>query len=226
MADSAAGPFTFVGTTEPSAASMQHNGGKGDYALFVDSDNTGYIILTHGIDGPGHRDMYIFRLAPDFLSIESSSSVGPLPGPHLVEAPAFFRRGGTYYALLGGCTCMGLYGGGVAVLTAPHPLGPWSNVTSTLDPGCPMTEQTTCFQMGPGQICNPVTQAQQNYVISVPLSNGSTAYVWTGDKWQQSPDLKFDEQPQTWLPLHFDAAGNIMQLKYVDRFELDIASSN
>ena len=76
---------------------------------------------------------------------------------------------------------------------------------------------------GPGAVCNPVTQAQQNYVITVPLSNGSTAYLWTGDKWQQSPDLKFDEQPQTWLPLSFDEEGNILPFKYVDRFELDIA---
>ena len=100
-------------------------------------DGTGYILFTHGIDGPGHRDMYIFKLSPDFLSIDSDAHVGPLPGPHLVEAPAMFRRGDIYYALLGGCTCMGLYGGGVAVLTAKHPLGPWTNVTSTLDPGCP-----------------------------------------------------------------------------------------
>ena len=35
--------------------------------------------------------------------------------------------------------------------------------------------------MGPGAVCNPVTQAQQNYVITVPLTNGSTAYIWTGD---------------------------------------------
>ena len=94
-----------------------------------------------------------------------------------------FQREGTYYALLGGCTCMGLYGGGVAMLTAKHPLGPWTNVTSVLDPGCPMQKQTTCFEMGPGQVCNPVTQAQQNYVIEVPLANGSTAFIWTGDKW-------------------------------------------
>ena len=134
-----------------------------------------------------------------------------------------FRRGNTYYALLGGCTCMGLYGAGVAVLTAQHPLGPWTNLTSTLDPGCPMEKQSTCFQMGPGQVCNPVTQAQQNFVIAVPLANGSTAYIWTGDKWQQSPNNKFDEQPQTWLPLSFDGAGNIMPLRSVDRFELDIA---
>ena len=107
VADSAAGPYTFVGTTEPTAASMQHTGGIGDYALFVDTDGTGYIVLTHLVDGAGPRDMYIFKLSPDFLSIESSSSVGPLPGPNLVEAPAMFRRGDTYYALLGGCTCMG-----------------------------------------------------------------------------------------------------------------------
>eukprot|EP00729_Bicosta_minor_P000698 gene698-28900_t len=170
------GPFTFVGTTEPTAASMQHTGGIGDYALFVDTDN----------DGAG------------------TSSVGPLPGPHLVEAPAMFQREGTYYALLGGCTCMGLYGGGVAMLTAKHPLGPWTNVTSVLDPGCPMQKQTTCFEMGPGQVCNPVTQAQQNYVIEVPLANGSTAFIWTGDKC-------------------FDADGNILPLEMVDRFELDVA---
>jgi hypothetical protein len=219
---SAAGPFTFVGTAEPTAASMQHAGGIGDYALFVDTDGQGYIILTHGIDGPGHRDMYIFKLTPDFLSFDSSSSV-KLPGPHLVEAPVFFRRGKLYYALLGGCTCMGLYGGGVAVLRAPHPLGPWSNVTSALDPGCPMEKQKSCFEMGPGQVCNPVTQAQQNYVIEVPLVNGSTAYVWTGDRWQQSPNKKYDEQPQTWLPLSFDDDGNIRPLLMVDRFELDVA---
>jgi hypothetical protein len=56
--------------------------------------------------------VYVFRLTPDFLKFESATSVGPLPGPNLVESPAFFKRGETYYALLGGCSCMGLYGGG------------------------------------------------------------------------------------------------------------------
>eukprot|EP00039_Didymoeca_costata_P021218 m.343814 g.343814 ORF g.343814 m.343814 type:complete len:382 (-) comp23381_c0_seq1:31-1176(-) len=217
------GPFKFVGMTQPNASSLPpKNGFIGDFALFADSDGTGYIILTHGIAGAGHRDMFIFRLSADFYSIESSSGVGPLPGQHLVEAPSFFRRGDTYYALLGGCTCMGLYGGGVGVLTAKHPLGPWTNVTGSLDPGCDMWKQTTCFEVGPGQVCNPVTQAQQNYVMQVPLANGSTAYIWTGDKWQQSPNGKFDEQPQTWLPLEFDG-DTILPLKYVDSFTLDVA---
>ena len=29
-------------------------------------------------------------------------------------------------------------------------------------------------------------QAQQNYVITVPLSNGSTAYIWTASKYVAS----------------------------------------
>ena len=118
---------------------------------------------------------------------------------------------------------MGLYGGGVAVLTAKHPLGPWSSATSALDPGCPMEKQPTCFQMGPGQVCNPITQAQQNYVVEVPLVNGTSQFVWTGDRWQQAPNGKFDEQPQTWLPLSFDEDGNLLPLKWVDSFELDVA---
>ena len=118
------------------------------------------------------RRRYIFPLTADYLGFDDSNGVGPLPGQHLVEAPALFKRQHTYYALLGGCTCMGLYGGGVNVLMASHPLGPWRNVSATIDPGCPMWKQSTCFEMGPGAVCNPVTQAQQNYVITVPLASG------------------------------------------------------
>lgn len=85
-----------------------------------------------------------------------------------------------------------------------------------------MWKQHTCFEMGPGAVCNPVTQAQQNYVITVPLANGSSAYIWTGDKWQQSPNGMYDEQPQTWLPLEFDG-DTLLPLKYVDTFTLDVA---
>ena len=194
---------------------------------------------------------------------------------------------------------MGLYGGGVNVLTAPHPLGPWRNVSASIDPGCPMWKQSTCFEMGPGEVCDPVTQAQQNYVITVPLASGGeweggvggvavlfgvhhwlplhvvdftsirhhhlhhhhhcltpqhhhhhhhclttitftpiiiiaspltiippppppeTAYVWTGDKWQQSPNGNYDQQPQTWLPLRFEG-DTLLPLQYVDTFTLDI----
>lgn len=218
------GPFTFQGFVQPAPSKLgpiNNRSGLGDFALFVDHDGAAYNILTHGIDGPGYRNMYVFALSDDYLSF-GKSSVGPLPGEHLVEAPAMFKRGATYYALLGGCTCMGLYGGGVNVLTAPSPLGPWVNATSTLDPGCPMFKQSTCFEMGPGAVCNPVTQAQQNYVITVPLASGGSAYVWTGDKWQQSPNGMYDQQPQTWVLLEFDG-DTLLPLQYADTFTLDIA---
>jgi hypothetical protein len=127
------GPYKFVGMTQPSASSLgpSHNGFIGDEALLVDDDGAGYIILTRGIAGAGHRDMYIFRLTPDFIQIDSTISTGPLPGPNLVEAPAIFKREEKYYALLGGCSCMGLYGGGVAALTAKHPLGPCESLPVT-----------------------------------------------------------------------------------------------
>ena len=215
--------FKFAAMVTPDTAAGQPlPQSVGDYALLVDRDGKGYILLT-AMKSVDVRNMFIIQLTPDFLSVNGSASVGPLPGPKIVEAPAFFRRGEMYHALLGGCTCMGLYGGGVAALTAKHPLGPWTNITSALDPGCPMGAQSTCFQMGPGDVCNPITQAQQNYVIEVPLANGSSQHVWTGDRWQVSPDGKFDEQPQTWLPLSFDAGGELLPMKWVDHFDLDVA---
>lgn len=223
-ATSPAGPFTFKGFVQADPSKLgpiNNRSGVGDFALFIDDDGKAYNILTHGIDGPGHRDMYIFELSGDYLTF-GNASIGPLPGEHLVEAPAFFKRGKTYYAFLGGCTCMGLYGGGVNVLTAASPLGPWTNVTATLDPGCPMFEQTSCFEMGPGAVCNPVSQAQQNFVMQVPLVSGDTAFIWTGDKWQQSPDGTFAEQPQTWIQLEFDG-DTVLPFKYVDKFSLDVA---
>lgn len=40
---------------------------------------------------------------------------------------------------------------------------------------------------------------------------------------RQSPDRDYDEQPQTWLPLHFNENGEPLQLEYLERFTLDVA---
>ena len=37
--------------------------------------------------------------------------------------------------------------------------GVGTNATANLDPGCPMQQQHSCFEVGPGHACNPVTQA-------------------------------------------------------------------
>jgi hypothetical protein len=212
------GPFTFAGMAQPASLPSA----LGDFALLADSDGTAYAVLCHLLHGAGPRDMYVLPLTADFLHFQDVPGV-LLPGPKLVEAPAFFRQGATYTVLLGGCTCMGLWGGGVAALTAPHPLGPWTATSSQLDPGCNMDRQSTCFEMGPGAVCNPVTQAQQNFVMQVPLATGGWALVWTGDRWQQAPNKMYDQQPQTWLPLMVNNdTGVPLQLQYVQQFTLDV----
>jgi hypothetical protein len=48
-------------------------------------------------------------------------------------------------------------------------------------------------------------------------------YLWTGDRWGQSPDSLKGHEPQFWAPLRFDALGRVLQMAWVDEFELDVA---
>ena len=70
-----------------------------------------------------------------------------------------------------------------------------------------------------GQRCNfygnSLTKAQQNFVIQIPQPDGSTQFVWTGDRWQSAADgikahdlqywsvLEFEEVNGTELPVQF-----------------------
>jgi hypothetical protein len=207
----------------------------------------------HGAAAPkpntkGGRTMIIFRLNDNFTGFASPvSSSGVLPGPALVEAPDLFERKGVYYAMLGGCTCFGKYGSGAAYATAKHPLGPYSydHARGQIDPGCNISAMPSCYDAGPkgpsqvshgtwpdpsGQQasgnCQPVTQAQQNYMVQYPTSKNETGYIWTGDKWQSAPDKPtalFAHDFQTWLPLEFDSSGAILPLRYVDNFTIHLA---
>ena len=49
-----------------------------------------------------------------------------------------------------------------------------------------------------------LTKAQQNFVIRIPQSDGSTQYVWTGDRWQSSADGIKAHDLQYWSVLEFD----------------------
>jgi len=67
------------------------------------------------------------------------------------------------------------------------------------------------------------TRAQQNFVITVPLANGETAFIWTGDRWQQAPDGLKGHEGQFWAPLEFDVpSGMVKPIRWVDAFTLDL----
>ena len=125
-------------------------------------------------------------------------------------------------------------GSGLFVFTAPHPLGPYTQQAGgniacapasaalwplTLLPGALPTPGQGCQYANPSY--TSVTRSQQNFIVQVPTSNG-TLYVYTGDRWQQSPDGLKGHDPQFWAPLSFDAGGNILQLQWVDNFTMSV----
>ena len=69
--------------------------------------------------------------------------------------------------------------------TAHHPLGPY----------------TRRADLGNSE------KAQQNYIFKALLANGTTAYVWTGDRWKSTPDGQKGHDFQYWQPLDFVNGG-------------------
>ena len=83
----------------------------------------------------------------------------------------------------------------------------------------------------PGQGClfnnsNDIstTHAQQNFVIEVTPSDeiSETQYIWTGDLWQQAPDGIKGHEGQFWTILNFDQQGNILPVKHIDNFTINM----
>lgn len=190
-------------------------GGAGDFDVFVDvrPDGRAEAYILYG----ANYYMSIEKLTDDFLysTGQNASCGGKFDGTvypeYFVEAPAMFKRKDLYYALFGHCCCFCYQGSGVIVHTASHPMGPWT-VQSGGDIACVQqssADSSTLYRYGdiaavptPGQGCLyngstdvSVTRSQQNFVISVPTSCASGdvrddcfEYIWTGDRWQQSPD--------------------------------------
>ena len=125
--DSPVGPFAYHGIVP---VRYTHEGGVGDFELFVDDDGTGYALYKRTGAAPGvyGHHMTLQQLTPDFLGVVESGSVGmqAFAEAPLVEAPAMFKRRGTYYALFGKCCAFCAHGSGIGVWTSGGtPLGPW-----------------------------------------------------------------------------------------------------
>eukprot|EP01050_Picozoa_sp_SAG11_P040510 SAG11_NODE_17653_length_512_cov_1.353511_1_plen_59_part_10 len=43
-----------------------------------------------------------------------------------------------------------------------------------------------------------MSQAQQNFIIEVETADRGATYLWTGDRWMQSPDGTKAHEPQFW----------------------------
>jgi len=174
----------------------------GDFALFQDTDGTGYIAYSSQINTSPvrqHHHVSVEKLAPDYLSSLGNESTSGYFGDGFSEAPTMWKRNNTYYVSFGPLCCYCGQGSPAKYYTAPSPLGPYTTQT----------------------VLDPDLQAQQTNVVAVNTNSG-TQYIWQGDRWQTAPDGEKGHDFQFWIPLTFDDEGNIASFSFVNNFTLDI----
>ena len=89
-----------------------------DLDLFVDDDGTGYLACSRS-----NWHIAVIELTDDYLSTTGRFAV---TGVTRVEAPAMFKRDGTYYLAMSDPNCGYCTGTGTSYLTAKDPLGTWT----------------------------------------------------------------------------------------------------
>jgi len=213
-------------------------GASGDFAIFVDDDGKGYVIYSDC--GVG---LFMEELTSDYYHT-SGGAVWTFPEKN-VEAPFVFKKDGIYYALYTYCCCFCLQGSSVQVYTASHALGPYTQETPgelacykvnttaksvkevdrhglTGDPVVQVIDT-------PGHGCQSITyqyasvvRSQQNYIVKVTNATGYTTYIWTGDRWGQTPDNLKGHEPQYWMPLTFNSNGSIQKLYWMNNFTYSV----
>ena len=217
--------------------------------LLLDSDGTGYVafaaLSTGGTHNGGHL-VSIERLAPDLLSSSGVNVSGFFPLDY-VESPALFRRGGRYYIATGSCCCACRGGGGLAIYSAPSMLGPWTLQSEPRsDINCADDSEPICGAFGARTAGRSelLWNAQWFSVSEIPLASGDTALLLNGRRWLSGAgaDAACDDMCgnngndapcvnaayelrsdfDVWLPLQFDANGNVLALTPLESFTLDL----
>ena len=148
----------------------------------------------------------------------------------------------------GSCCCFCKNGSGIVVYRAPTLHGPWTRQAGDLNCDVEAGDPTKICGGYGDRSGDPIRIAAQGIGLSlIPLADGTTAYLWHGERWLSAPsanpscpdECRPEEgicaEPDTyvkghgfsyWIPLRFDADGNVAPLdKFVDAFTLDIADS-
>lgn len=192
------GPFRFIDryrlNTCPEDQEDCYPQSKGmarDMNLFIDDDGTAYIIYS----SEENLTLYISRLNDSYTYLETPPEeavygkdfVRLFPGAQR-EAPALFKRNGTYYLMTSGCT--GWEPNQARYYRADSVLGEWENCG---DP-CIGDNNHTTFD------------SQSTCIFAAD----EDTWIYMGDRWK-SDDLA--SSGYIWLPVTFDDEGG-MSLQY------------
>jgi len=222
ISDTPVGPFTIVNPNVPvfgfrPGDTNVFGSCPGDGSLFVDDDGTGYYIYTSMGDGYAIR---VERLKPDFLGPMGWMSSMLVKGG---EAPVLFRRNNLYYVLCGPLCPDCPEGSEVLVLSSTSPLGPFtarSNINRRSGNGAPIKPGQDIRVASRYDEGIPIVPAQQTWIARISMPEGP-AFIWMADRWGSCPDGVKGHDFQFWsAPLHFSPDGDIMPIKFVERWDI------
>ena len=238
VSHSPTGPFEFIASYRldecpPGAndGAPNNRGMARDMNLFVDDDQTGYIIYASEHNGT----LYISKLTEDYLDVagwNKDGKVGKKGRPirdteykaeygedyirifekQWREAPALFKYDGQYYLITSGCT--GWRPNPARYGVADAILGNWVNKG---DPCVGDTGRNTF-------------SSQSTFVIPLDTVNGK--YIFMGDRWYfKTYNNKPNNNPLNygnlsdsryiWLPIQFTSDGDI-RIKWYDEWSVEL----
>lgn len=149
-----------------------------DMTLFVDDDGKAY----HIYSSEENLTLNIAELTDDYTE-HSGRYVRVAPGGHN-EAPAIFKRNGTYWMITSGCT--GWAPNAARMFSAPSIFGPWTQYDN------PCRGDKSEITYG----------GQSTFILPVP--GKKDLYMFMADIWR--PEHPIDAR-YIWLPVQFDEAG-------------------
>ncbi|WP_231464947.1 glycoside hydrolase family 43 protein [Pedobacter sp. Leaf132] len=221
VADKATGPYTFVKSYRPNPGILPfyHEGTSladqvnctkpanksdgffcrdlpggqmaRDMTVFVDDDGKAY----HIFSSEENFTLHLAELSDDYLS-HTGKFIRIYVG-HQTEAPALFKKDGTYYMVGSGCT--GWDPNPARWFKSNSIWGPWEYM------GNP------CI----GENANITYGGQSTYVLPAPGKKGQ--FIFMADKW--APKNAIDGR-YLWLPIKFN--NQKMEISWLDKWDLNI----
>ncbi len=188
------GPFVEV--AEPNLATNKNMPAaglnNGDHDLFVDDDGTAYLALT---DWRAKGSIVIEQLKDDYLS--GTGKIAAVITDGQTEAPALFKRKGTYYVTYSDPNCGYCSGTGTSYKSASSVFGPWSPAKKISENSC---------------------GGQPSFVSTIKLRE-DTIFLYGSDLWNNAAKNEALANFY-WAPLSFDVDGAIKPMECLAFFRV------